>query len=663
MDDSTPNSFTLPQQQRAIQSKCVHPTGTFIPFPNDALSSTITQLFERQVRLHPNQLAIASHIQNVTYDELNRAANQLAHAILKVREIQPDNIALLLDLGPLQTVAILAVLKAAKSYVPLDPNFPHKRLAYMVEDSQAQLLITETATTPLAATLSQKIPVINLNALESDLPEHNPSLPCSPEDLAYILYTSGSTGHPKGFSQTHRNVIVDARNLTNTIHLCCDDRLLQISSYSFSGAVRTLYGALFNGAALFPYDVIKEGLTSLEQFLIGNEITIFRSVPTLFRHFSAALTTKPALDNIRLIYLGGEPVYKNDLTIYHDCFPDDCIFLMGMGTGEAGTFALYFMDKQTEIVQSKVPVGYELPDKEILLLDGNHKPVPPGCQGAIAVRSNYLSPGYWSKPDLTQKTFLQDPENSSKRIYLTGDLGQIDPDGCLNHLGRKDFQANFSGIRIETAEIECALLEHKAIKEVVVHAREARPGEQRLIAYIIPTPDHTINTLQLRHTLQTSLPNHMLPQHYVILEALPLGATGKVDRLALPPPSRKRPPLENHFVAPRTPIEIKLAAIWAHLLDLEEVGITDVFFELGGHSLMATQIISRVIQDFHVKIPLQILFEKPTIAQMADAIYQHQADQTDEKYLQKMLVELEQLTDKEARNILNWEIQQEKKRG
>jgi len=642
----------IPEEQRAIRAKCIHPTGTFIPFPTEAIDQSIPELFEKQVRACPNRLAVRTRHHVFTYDELNRAANRLAHAIVRQRGRGEENIALLFEHGALQIVAILGVLKAGRVYVPLDPSYPGKRLAYMLQDSKAEVLLTNQTNRSLADALAENVPVIDIGVHDSISSAENLDLPYSPRSLAFILYTSGSTGAPKGFSQTHCNVVHDTRNYTNAGHFCADDRLLLVSSFSFADSVRTIYSALLNGASLYPFDIKAEGLTSLANWLILNEITIYRSVPTVFRHFARTLTGEERFPKLRLIYLAGEPVYKKDVELYREHFPEDCIFVNRLGTGEALTFRWYFIDKKTPIKGTHVPVGYAVPDKEVVLLDDVQQGADGSRIGEIAVKSEYLSPGYWKRIDLTQTVFLPDLDGGNSRIYRTGDLGRMLPDGCLVHLGRKDFQVKIRGYRVEIAEIEMTLLDHVAIKEAVVRLWEGRSGEQRLVAYLVPTGQQRPTVTELRRFLAEALPNYMIPSAFVMLDHLPLTPNGKLDRRALPAPGRLRPRLDNRYVAPRSPVEERLAEIWAQVLGLDQVGIYDNFFELGGHSLLATQVISRVINTFRVKVPLRSLFQAPTVADMAVVIVQNQLEKAESKDIDRMLAELEALSDEEARQVL-----------
>ncbi len=637
----------IPEEQRAIRAKCFHPSGVFIPFPTGAINQSLPELFEKQVRSHPDRLAVKTRHHTFTYQELNRAANRLAHAIVE-QSGKEENIALLLDHCALQLVALLGILKAGKVYVPLDVAYPAKRLTYMLEDSQTEIVVTNHSNRFLADSLAKNIRVIDIGHLDSTISSENPDLDYSPECLACIYYTSGSTGLPKGVPQKHCNIVLDIRNYTNSGHFCPDDRFLLVSSFSFADSLRTIFSALLNGAALYLFDIRAEGLTGLADWLIHNRISIYRSVPTVFRHFASTLTGKERFPNIRLVYLAGEPVYKRDADLFRKYFSEDCICVNRLGTVETLTYRWYFIDKNTLLEGVHVPVGYAIPDKELLLLDDIQE--EDGSRvGEIAIKSKYISPGYLNRPDISQTAFTHDPDGGNSRIYRTGDLGRIYPDGCLVHLGRKDFQVKIRGYRIEIAEIEMALLEHTAIKEATVRLWDNQPGDPRLVAYIVPTEKQPPTVSEMMRLLAEMLPSYMIPSIFVTLKALPTNPNGKLNRLALPEPDQLRPELDNSFVFPDTPVEKRLAKIWVQTLGLDQVGVNDNFFELGGDSLLATQIISQVISTFHVKVPIMSLFQSPTVASMALVILNYQYEKAESKDVDLMLAELETLSDKEAR--------------
>jgi amino acid adenylation domain-containing protein len=612
------------QQAQTVEAHSLRSTLTFVPFHKADIEQSITDRFEQQVVRYAQHLAVKTRDQQLTYDELNTAANRVAQAILARRGAREEPVALLFAPGTAAIVAMLGGLKAGKSYVPLDPAYPQVRIHYMLEDSQATLILTNDRHLRLAETLtSEGCEVLNLDTLDTDLPEGNPRLSLSPDTLAYILYTSGSTGQPKGVAESHRNLLHHIMRVTNALQVRADDRQTLLRSHSFNGAVRDIFSALLNGASLHVFNLAEEGMLPLATWMTAEGISIYRSVISVFRQFMNTLSPGYQIPKLRLVHVGGEPVYRRDVELFQQHFPRGCILVNGLGITEAGSARHYFIDHDTQIPGDRVPVGYPVEDVEILLLDDAGQPVQAGRVGEIAIRSRYLSPGYWRRPDLTRAKYLPDPQGSDARLYLTGDLGLMQADGCLEMLGRKDFQVKVRGHRIEVDEVERALREHPAVKDVTVVAHAEREDDVRLVAYVVPVRMMAPTTTELRAYVQQRLPDYMVPSAFAMLEALPLTVNGKVDRQALPAVPRTRSRLAIPFTLPRTPNEAELAKIWAAVLGLEEVGIHDHFLELGGHSLLATQIASRVRDAFRVEVPLSALFEAPTVAEMAVVITQH----------------------------------------
>ncbi len=470
-------------EQQPQSDRAVRPTNAFVPFPRDEIEQSIPARFEQQVAKYPDRLAIKTRTHQFTYEELNKASNRVARVILAQRGKCEEPIALLFEKGAPLIATVLGVLKAGKIYMPLDPSYPPARIAAILEDSQAGLIMTNNQCFSLADELRHStLQLVNTEEIDANLSTENLGLSISPDTLSWILYTSGSTGKPKGVVQNHRNVLHFIMNFTNGFHLCADDRLTLLFSCCVNGGAHEIFSALLNGASLHLLDIKAEGLTQMANWLIEHEITIYCSVPTLFQHFIDTLTGKERFHNLRLIKLIGEPVYKKHVELYKQHFPERCIFVNRLGSTETGSIRWNFIDKKTQINGIRVPVGYPVEDNEILLLDEAGKEVGINNIGEIAVKSRYLSPGYWKRPDLTRAVFLHDPEGGDKRIYRTGDLGRILTDGCLQHLGRKDFQVKIRGHRIEVSEIEMALMDLPVVKEAVVMARENQSGDKPLVA-------------------------------------------------------------------------------------------------------------------------------------------------------------------------------------
>ena len=603
-------------------------TGTFVAFEDSAINQSIPARFERQVAQYPRRLAVVAGESQWTYAKLNRLANRIARAILGHLGEGEMPVALLFEQGAFIIAAILGVLKAGKIYVPLDPADSYTRMGAMLEDSQAKLLLTNTKHLPQAHRLAQgERRILNCDDIDSNIGDGDLDRLLSPETRAFILYTSGSAGRPKGVVHNHRNILVDARNYTNYARLCPEDRLTLWHACSYANSVRNMYGALLNGATLFPYDLVTEGFAPLAGWTGARGITVINTLPTTFRSFCQTLAPDAVFPTVRILRLGGEAINSDDVKRFQRHFSPPCVLLHVIGSTEMLDIGYYSITHDWHGSDAKIPGGHALPDKEVLLLDETGREVGADQVGEIAVRSRYLAIGYWRRPDLTEAAFIPDPRGGDQRLYLSGDLGTMSPDGCLVHMGRKDFQVKIRGYRIEVAEIEAALLGLDSIRAAVVVAQADESGEQRLVAYAVPAAGAASTVSELRRALPQTLPDYMMPSAFVFLDAFPLLPNGKIDRRALPVPNRTRPALDVSYVAPRTPVESNLARIWADVLNLQPIGIHDRFLELGGHSLLATQILTRVIETFRVEVSIRALFENPTVAEMAEFIVRQQAVQ------------------------------------
>ncbi len=603
------------------QCRRVGPTNPFAQFSRQEIEQSIPDRFEEQAAKHPQRLAVRSRSHAVTYRALNEAANRVAHAILAARGTAQEPIALLLDHDAPMLAALLGVLKAGKIFVPLDPSHPAARNRYILDDSQAGLIVTNSRNLPMAREMAQAVcPLITIDELEASPSTANAGRSLSPDSLAWILYTSGSTGRPKGVVQTHRNVLHFVMTYTNGLHIGSDDRLALVFSLCVNAGAHEIFSTLLNGAALCLLNLQEEGVARLGPWLGEQEISILSCVPTVFRHFASSLTGAETFPRLRLIKLLGEPIYRRDVELYKTHFSRGCLLVNRLGSTETGTIRWFFMDGESQVDGNMVPVGYPVEDNEVLLLDETPGEDGTSRVGEIAVRSRYLFPEYWRRPDLTLAAFLPDPADRDERTYRTGDLGRLLPDGCLIHLGRKDLQKKIGGRRIEIGEIETALLDHCPVQEAAAVVREDRPGDPRLVAYVVPKAGITPTVTALRHWLAVSLPEYMIPSSFVVLDSLPKAANGKVHLAALPAPERVRPNLETPFHAPRTPIERRLVRIWCEVLGIVPVGILDSFLELGGTSLQATHVVSRLGSVYHVDVSPREFFQVLTVEGLARVI-------------------------------------------
>ena len=656
MSNLTANSTRLPPGQQAIRDKCFHPTGTFVEFAKEEVEQSIPERFEKIACLYPDRIAIKTKQKTITYAELNQVSNRIAQAILDNCGEGNHPVAILMEHGDSVLVAILAALKAGKIYVPLDPSYPPERLRFMLHDAEAKLILTDQRNLALSAEIiAPDCQVMNGEEIKTDV-ETNRILPqATPDALAYILYTSGSTGRPKGVFDNHRNVLHGTLRFTNGIHICAEDRLTLTNSCSSSASVRRIFPALLNGASLFPFSVRQEGIEELFRLVIREQIT-YVSLGRI-RDLVRALDRTRQFNSIRLASFGGEITHKRDVEICRKLFPPQCIVGMWLSSTETGNVTQFLIDRETRISGDILPIGYPAEDMQVMLLDDAGQPAADGETGEIAVKSSYLSLGYWRRPDLTRARFLPDPGGGTERVYLTGDLARREPDGCLFHRGRKDDQVKVRGYRVETAEVEAALLKVGGVKKAFVTARELASGNRALVAYMMTEPRSAPTATELRRTLAETLPEHMIPSLFVVRDQLPLTPTGKIDRASLPVPGRDRPNLNTAYVAPTTPMEAALSYIWSEVLSLDQVGIHDSFFDLGGHSLMAAQVVSRVVRKFQLEVPCQALFQTFTVAEMATVIRAHQGKRLGEKEIKRVLNEIEALSDEEARHLVYHEAE------
>ena len=611
--------------QPSRSMRFVEPSTPFERFVKEDIEQSVASRFEKQVAKYSDHLAIQDKTARLTYGQLNQCANRIARSILSKRGIKEEPIALLFEQGATFLAAIFGVLKSGKFYVPIDPTFPEARNSYILEDSQASLIVTNQTNLKIAEGLAQgKCDILNIDDIDPNTSIDNLDLLISPDTLAYIIYTSGSTGKPKGVFQNQRNLLHNCMNQTNAFHLSVNDRMPLVHSCSVMGAVRVIYNALLNGVSLYPLDIKADGFMALRNLLIDEKITVFHSVATLFRHFADIFAGADQFSSLRLVILGGEAMSRKDVEVYKKHFPDHSLLCTGLGSTEAGTVRVFILDKQTDIQTSLVPPGYAVDDMDVLLLDEDGNAVKPGDVGEIVVKSQYLALGYWRRPDLTRSAFLLNPNGGKERLFRTGDMGYMLPGGCLVHVGRKDFQVKIRGYRINVSEVEMALLDYGFLKEAVVVGREDVPGEMYLVAYIVPKQHPAPTASELRNFIAQRLPHYMIPSRFITLDALPLTANGKVNRLALPVPERLSLDIANQYAAPRNAIEETLSTLWAETLRLDQVGIHDNFLDLGGNSLLGMQILSRLKTIFQINLSPHSLFEFPTVAELAAAIAQQQ---------------------------------------
>ena len=598
----------------ALAEQSRRPQIAYEAFPMPEVAGSLVARFESQALWHRTRLAVKTPGAAWTYEELNARANAVAHALLMQVEGGGCRIGLMFNQDAPMFVGMLGVLKAGYAYVPLDPNYPLARLEAVIADAGIEVVVTEAAHVELVSRLVAPQRVIDAMALSPI--SRNPGVKIDSRSLAYILYTSGSTGEPKGVMQTHRNVLHHVGAYTNALHISSEDRLTSLSTYAFDTGMQDGFGALLNGATIYPIDLRREARPGdTLEWICTERMTVLHCTPTVYRYLMRFRGNRD-LSCVRGVVLGGEEARAADLAIFKVAFGPGAVFVNGLGLTESTVALHFFANHETPLTGRVLPVGRPAVRTDVVLLDRNGR--AGGFCGEIGIRSAYVTPGYWARPERTNEAFLGDPCEVERRIYRTGDMGRLLPDGQLVFMGRADRQVKLRGIRVELGEVETALRSHPDIGEAVVVVREDTPGDKRLIAYVVGVKV-MVNPTDLREHLKQRLPDYMVPSQVVGLAGIPRMPNGKVDRNALPVPLQEAES-DRAYVAPRTPVEKELAQIFAELLGKERVGINDDFFVLGGHSLLGTQLVSRVRDTLGVELQLRALFTAPTVEALSGMV-------------------------------------------
>ena len=585
------------------------------------------ELFELQVERTPEAVALVYEEAALTYRELNRRTNQLAHYLRALGVGRDVLVGICMERSLEMVVGVLGILKAGGAYVPLDPEYPQERLAFMLEDTQTPVLLTQQRVA--AKVPVHKAVVVCLDggweAISKESSE-NPISGVTADNVAYVIYTSGSTGRPKGILTGHRAICNQMLWIQEHWPLAHDDRVAQKTSFSFDGSLWEIFRPLLVGARII---MIRPGghrdSGYLREVIIHEGITMIQFVPSMLSVFLAQ-PGLAACHGLRQVLCGGEALSFELQQRFFGCLQADLLHLYG--PTEASISATGWTCERRGR-WGIVPLGQPVANTQIYLLGRHWQPVPVGVAGELHISGDALARGYLNQPELTAEKFIANPlsrvpgvveaDKPGERLYETGDLARYLSDGNMEFLGRVDHQVKIRGFRIELGEIEAVLSEHPAVRETVVLAREDKIG-RRLVAYLILNQGPKPLIHELHGFLEKKLPDYMVPAAFVTVDTFPLTPNGKVDRAALPEPGQTRPDLEGALVLPRTQAEGTVAAIWQEVLNLETVGIHDNFFDLGGHSLLATQVLSRLRNTFQIDLPLRTLFESTTVATLTESI-------------------------------------------
>ncbi|HKB56962.1 MAG TPA: amino acid adenylation domain-containing protein, partial [Lacunisphaera sp.] len=605
-------------------------SGPRTDYPHDA---TIGQLFEAQAARTPAAVAVTQGGRQLSYWQLNERANQIARYVRRIGASPGSLVGVCLERSTDLIAALLGIVKAGCAYVSLDPAYPPERLAFLLEDTRAPVLLTEeklraivnTAIGPVPSGAERRTPfVVCLDTSDGNIArESTANLPpaATAESLAYVSYTSGSTGQPKGVGVPHRGVVRLVQG-TDYAHFGPDETFLQFAPVAFDASTLEIWGALLNGGRLA---VFPPGLRSLEElgrFIRENQITTLWLTAGLFHQMVDHQLD--SLRGVRQLLAGGDVLSVAHVTRALERL-DGTRLINGYGPTENTTFTCCHRISGPPPAGGSVPIGRPIANSQVFILDAALQPVPAGVPGELYAGGDGLARGYLNQPELTREKFVPHPFSARPGacLYRTGDRARWRTDGSIEFLGRIDRQVKIRGFRVELEEIETVLEQHPAVRQAAVVARARATGEKQLIAYAVCGPT-TPTTAELRQYLQQKLPDYMRPASFVFLDELPLNANGKVDRDALPAVADTAAGNDTGFCAPRNQTEGQLAAIWERVLGLRLVGIDDNFFELGGHSLAGVRLIAQIETEFGRKIPLASLFQAPTVAQLAQLLHQNE---------------------------------------
>ncbi|NLE87560.1 MAG: amino acid adenylation domain-containing protein [Myxococcales bacterium] len=586
---------------------------TFADFPRDL---PLHRLLEEQAKRTPERVAVVCGEHSLSYRELDERANRLSHRLRRMGVQRDVLVGLCTERSLDMVVGLLGILKAGGAYVPLDPMFPRDRLAFMVEDSRLGVLVAESQlqeelglTAPAVLCLDKEQEALNG---ESSAPlDADPERDATPESLAYVIYTSGSTGKPKGVCVPHVAVVNFLTSMAKEPGLGAEDVLLAVTTLSFDIAVLELFLPLSVGArvVLATKETASDG-TLLREAIAAHGVTVLQATPSTYRLLLAAGYQG---DGTLKMLCGGEALPRE---------------LAGELARHASSLWNMYGPTETTVWSTcyrippgggRILVGKPIANTTLYVLDAHMKPVPVGVPGELHIGGDGVTRGYLHRPELTAERFVPDTFSGdpSARIYKTGDIVRFLPDGNLEYLRRNDNQIKLRGYRIELGEVEAAIARTPSVRQAVAVIREVRPGDSRLIGYVVPEPGTSLTDAEIRAHMRESVPDYMVPQHFVQLEEFPLTPNGKVDRKALPPPSLAGGARETELVAPRTETEAHIAAAFQDLLGVESVSVHDNFFDLGGHSVLAAQVLARLQREHGIVLPFRKLFEAPTVAGLA----------------------------------------------
>ncbi len=623
----------LPLLTVAAQQQLIDRNQTQTDYPRDR---SIHQVFEQQVELTPDAIAIivaqpqltptpaAAALPDrvaITYRQLNNRANQLAHHLKTLGVTADVCVGICVERSVETMVGILGILKAGGAYVPLDPDYPQERLSLIVNDTQLTVILTQQQLLDRLPPHQAQVVILDTDAgIWNEYSTENLPSTGSATDLAYVMYTSGSTGQPKGVSIIHRGAVRLVKS-TDYASFTTADVFLHIAPISFDASTLEIWGALLNGGKLVIFPPHQLSLAELGRTIEQHQVTTLWLTAGLFQ--SIVDQKIQILAPLRQLLAGGDALSVTHVQKFLDTFPH-CQLINGYGPTENTTFTACYPITRPLKPGASIPLGRPISNTQVYILDQHRQPVPDGVPGELYAGGDGLARGYFNRPELTAKKFVPHPFDLGldARLYRTGDLARYLPDGNIEFLGRIDNQVKINGFRIELGEIETVLCQHPAISQTTVIVREDTPGDKRLVAYCVIDGDSAPTIDELSDFISHKVPNYMVPSMFVVLSVLPMTPNGKIDRRSLPSPAYIRHNPEDMFIAPRNELETELTKIWQKILGVPSIGIKDNFFELGGHSLLAFQLFAEIEKTWGKNLPLATLFQAETIEELANVLHQ-----------------------------------------
>jgi len=624
-------------------------------------TASVHSLFEAQADETPDAAAIEFCGERLTYRELNARANRLANYLIR-RGIGPEAmVGISIDRSFEMVVAILGVLKTGAAYVPLDPTYPRERIAFMIQDTAARVVITQKH---LAPNIDGDVELISLDEdwqFITNESAANPALPGLPSQVALVLYTSGSTGNPKGVMLEHRSLVNFATVAKSTYGVDGTDRVLQFGSLSFDLSAEEMLISLTSGACLVLRSA--EMISAPEDFLARCDewkLSVL-DLPTVYWHELTDALSKQQLTlppSIRLVIIGGEKASPDRIAAWNRIVGDQVRLLNSYGPTET-TIAVTLCDLSTyasAVIEKCSPIGRPYPNATAYVLDARLRPVPIGIPGELHIGGPGVARGYLNRDDLTSQKFIADPFSSDplERLYKTGDVVRYHEDGNLEFLGRSDSQIKIRGFRVELEEIERVIRSHEAVEKCVVIATDG--DDKRLVAYLITTDNSREAIADLRQVLKTKLPSYMVPAAFEVIDEFPLTSSGKINRRALPEPQFNCVTTDTIVDLPSTPLEEMLLEAWREVLRVDQIGVNENFFDLGGHSLLAARLVSNIRSVLNVEMNMVDVFEAPTISGLAEMLYPRVARGESDSELSRLIEELAGLSEEEAQMLLEREL-------